>query len=64
MDKNKNVYTMLDRHREGCDISAVLRITETTNPVSAADGADRNNSEIELGPTLRGIKHTKISSLV
>jgi hypothetical protein len=48
MYKNKKMYTiLLDRHQEGCDVSAAaLKIPSTTNLVSAAQRADRNNSEI------------------
>lgn len=64
MDKNKKVYViLLDRHQEGCDVyEAALKIPPKTNLVSAVEGAERNNSEVELGPAFRRKKHTKISS--
>jgi hypothetical protein len=64
MDKNKKVYIiLLDRHQEGCDVyEAALKIPPTANLVSAVEGADRNNSEVELGPAFRRKKYTKISS--
>lgn len=63
-DKNKKVYIiLLDRHQEGCDVyEAALKIRPKTNLVSAVDGADRNNSEVELGPAFKRKKHTKIWS--
>lgn len=64
MDKNKKVYIiLLDRHQEGCDVyEAALKIPPKTNLVSAVEGADRNNSEVDLGPAFRRKEHTKISS--